>query len=103
MDYRRLLRIDEAHAGCNAQQTWRDCYDDESKACVVQELLAEVYRLRRLLGCEYEAGYSEGESSARADVMALVDGDYDDVEALRLVREMLVPSLRRHPDTPTGG
>jgi len=47
--------------------------------------------VKALVDRAYEQGYSAGESSALADVMALVDGDYDDddAEALRLVKQMV--------------
>lgn len=47
MDDKRLIWIEEAHASCTPRETWRDCHDYESNGCVVQELVAEVYRLRR--------------------------------------------------------
>ena len=45
--------------------------------------------VKALMDRAYEQGYSDGESSARADVMAIVDGDYDDAEALMLVKQMV--------------
>ena len=50
------------------------------------DLDAALARIKVLADGAYEQGYSDGESSALADVMAIVDGDYDDAEAIKRIK-----------------